>query len=402
MKILYTSLLVFLYLCVWSQNDCNEPPEPIFAIGVTGGGNMSSFTYSAQQYSKYKQDLFLNPQFGVAGEIYFGKMISLRPALYYSGRGTEINTEGVRYLLASRNIDFALPLMLTFATDKSVSPFFYMAPVYEIVTGGTVGTADVSTDLNTSSFAKTGFALCPGAGVKFRLSSKMYFSVEADYFYGLSDTYSDSELNGTANALNVNDYTIEGTRKNRAPELRASLMFVINKKKDQIVIIGDDTEDKPVRDTIRVVERDESERDTVTVNEVKESYTVKEIESDIREGIDVTNRKITFHNIEFEFNKTALTNDSKLYLNEVIRFLKENKTIKVQINGHTDNIGSKLHNMALSEGRAKGVYDYLISTGINSERLTYKGYGDTKPIDDNATESGRAKNRRVEFQIIHQ
>ena len=68
--------------------------------------------------------------------------------------------------------------------------------------------------------------------------------------------------------------------------------------------------------------------------------------------------------------------------------------------GHTDNIGTSKSNQLLSENRAKAVYDYLVEKGITKERMTTKGYGDTKPVADNGTEAGRAENRRTEFKII--
>lgn len=185
----------------------------------------------------------------------------------------------------------------------------------------------------------------------------------------------------------------------------ASLIIKINKKDkkenkpvEEDVVIKEDKQTKkvvPEKDTVEVVADT-----TAKVVENKVDYTVKEIEKDIKEGIDVTNRKITFNNIEFELNKTKLTQNSKNYLNEIIEFLKNNKKIKTQINGHTDNTGTNEVNMKLSIGRAKSVYDYLISTGIEKSRLSYKGYGDTLPIETNDTKTGRAKNRRVEFKII--
>jgi len=77
-----------------------------------------------------------------------------------------------------------------------------------------------------------------------------------------------------------------------------------------------------------------------------------------------------------------------------------NTTLKIELGGHTDNVGSKSSNQILSENRAKAVYSYLIEKGIVVERLSSKGYGDTKPIADNASEKGRAENRRTEFKII--
>ena len=73
--------------------------------------------------------------------------------------------------------------------------------------------------------------------------------------------------------------------------------------------------------------------------------------------------------------------------------------MKIEIGGHTDNIGSQEHNLKLSQNRAKAVFDYLVANGINSSRLSYKGYSFSKPISNNETEQGRALNRRTEFIV---
>ena len=80
--------------------------------------------------------------------------------------------------------------------------------------------------------------------------------------------------------------------------------------------------------------------------------------------------------------------------------MNQNKNLKIELGGHTDNQGSEEYNQKLSLDRAKTVYEYLITKGISSNRLTYKGYGKTKPIATNDTEEGRAENRRTEFKII--
>jgi outer membrane protein OmpA-like peptidoglycan-associated protein len=87
-------------------------------------------------------------------------------------------------------------------------------------------------------------------------------------------------------------------------------------------------------------------------------------------------------------------------LGKLQQLLMENATLKVQINGHTDNVGAPTVNLKLSNDRAKTVVDFLIKQGINSKRLTYKGFGETKPIGENKTEEGRALNRRTEFLIV--
>ncbi|MEY3687836.1 MAG: hypothetical protein RIR84_677, partial [Bacteroidota bacterium] len=110
--------------------------------------------------------------------------------------------------------------------------------------------------------------------------------------------------------------------------------------------------------------------------------------------------KIILNNIQFETAKWELKKDAEMELNLLTQFLLKNPALRIQINGHTDNIGSGADNLKLSERRAQSVVEYLIRKGIESSRLLYKGYGDAEPIADNQTEEGRAKNRRTEMVIL--
>ncbi len=109
---------------------------------------------------------------------------------------------------------------------------------------------------------------------------------------------------------------------------------------------------------------------------------------------------IVLKNIFYETNSYDLKSESITELKKLLGFLNTNTNIIVEISGHTDNVGSKSSNLTLSTNRAKTVYEYLIKNGINKNRLRYKGYDFSKPIADNNTEKGRAKNRRTEFKII--
>jgi outer membrane protein OmpA-like peptidoglycan-associated protein len=80
--------------------------------------------------------------------------------------------------------------------------------------------------------------------------------------------------------------------------------------------------------------------------------------------------------------------------------MTKNANLKIEISGHTDNVGAKDKNQILSENRAKSVVDFLVSKQIARERLSYKGYGDTQPINENDSDEHRANNRRTEFKII--
>jgi outer membrane protein OmpA-like peptidoglycan-associated protein len=110
-------------------------------------------------------------------------------------------------------------------------------------------------------------------------------------------------------------------------------------------------------------------------------------------------QSVTLNNIFFDTNSYELKDESIAELGKMIEFLNKNPKIKVEICGHTDNIGSDDDNMLLSKNRAKAVVDYLIAKGINAERLTAKGFGETKPVADNNTSEGRALNRRTEMII---
>ena len=105
------------------------------------------------------------------------------------------------------------------------------------------------------------------------------------------------------------------------------------------------------------------------------------------------------NNIFFDTDSYALLPKSMSELERLVSFLKLNPAIKIKISGHTDNHGDDKSNQILSENRAKAVVNYLISAGISADRLSYVGYGQTSPIDTNATEEGRANNRRTEFKI---
>ncbi len=109
---------------------------------------------------------------------------------------------------------------------------------------------------------------------------------------------------------------------------------------------------------------------------------------------------VRLKNIYFDFDKTTLKKESFIELNKVVDFLKQNSSVEIEIAGHTDSKGSDDYNANLSQGRSQSVVDYIISQGIDSYRLTARGYGESKPIDTNESEAGRANNRRVEFTVL--
>ena len=137
-----------------------------------------------------------------------------------------------------------------------------------------------------------------------------------------------------------------------------------------------------------------------------ELYTLREKEADsvyvkniALEPVSL-NANFVFNNIQFANNSFSLPNSGLIELDKLYQILQENPSVKLEISGHTDITGKHEDNQLLSTNRAKAIVDYLISKGIDSKRLNYKGYAATKPLADNNTDAGKAKNRRTEFTII--
>ena len=150
---------------------------------------------------------------------------------------------------------------------------------------------------------------------------------------------------------------------------------------------------------------------TFTVNRkgylfYSEQYELSKMEADSVYKKDIylqpveLNIVTTFTNIHFATNSYELPKSASIELDQLVQVLKENPSLKVEISGHTDNVGKAEDNLLLSTNRAKMIVDYLTNKGIVLARTSYKGYGATQPVSDNTTEAGRAKNRRTTFTIV--
>ena len=119
-----------------------------------------------------------------------------------------------------------------------------------------------------------------------------------------------------------------------------------------------------------------------------------EVKAEIKKKIEMNAKEIYFTTASDKIIASSFKS-----LDEVADILKEDKNLKLDISGHTDNTGDAAGNKILSQQRAKAVFDYLVSKGIDAKRLTSEGYGEEKPVADNSTEEGKSLNRRVELKL---
>ena len=111
-------------------------------------------------------------------------------------------------------------------------------------------------------------------------------------------------------------------------------------------------------------------------------------------------RTYILHGVKFEFDSDRLTADAKVILKDVAVVMQAYPDLKFELDGHTCNMGSDAYNQRLSDRRATSAMAFLIQQGINPARMTSRGFGESKPVDTNATEQGREFNRRVELKVI--
>lgn len=137
-----------------------------------------------------------------------------------------------------------------------------------------------------------------------------------------------------------------------------------------------------------------------------QNYNMKNISSDSVFNVDIplepieVNATVILKNVFFDTKSSVLKPGSISELDNVVRLMNENPNMKIMISGFTDNVGKPEDNLKLSIGRAVAVVNYLLGKGVNNNRLSFKGFGETKPIASNDTEEGKALNRRTELTVV--
>lgn len=215
----------------------------------------------------------------------------------------------------------------------------------------------------------------------------------------------------------VEDFALKPKEKPEPPPEKEGILTgkVTSAKKDEPVLANVtivEIEKKVVTDASTGVYKVKLEPGTYTVKAEADNYVtdaepgviVKDKETTIKnfklsEKI-VKGQIITLRGIYFDTGKATIRPESYYVLDDAVRVLNANPKVTVEIAGHTDSVGSDSYNMRLSDARANSVRTYLISKGIAANRLIARGYGESSPVETNATREGRQMNRRIEFRVL--
>lgn len=422
-KLLISTLALSCGLSVQAQFSTQTSPsddEGHWFFGVGGGFHTNFMRYSDLNEDVFPDDKNLNSGvFTVFAQYDFGKNrhFSVRPELSLLRRGGKLDIakdvygrydediDGVRYTLKSRYVDVRVPLIYNFLKSGSrVRPYVYVAPVLGFATRGSVrmqadytdGTyAGYEADLNEANIAGTYFAGMAGIGAKCRFQAggnTFFLGMEAGYEIGFTDTYGGKEKDGEAvvppdGNWSYRSYELDGDRKFSGFEVKATLgiPFSVFKKKSVSAPPAPVVVQTPA---------------PVPVVEEKPCYTLDEINDLMLKGESVAGKTIcAINDINFEFGESTIKSESYAYLDKLANTLVRTRA-RIEVKGHTDNVGTEEFNMDLSRKRAQAVVDYLVKRGVSQDKLSYSYYGMSKPLATNDTEEGRTLNRRVEFEIL--
>lgn len=410
-------------------------------IGIRGGANLSSMTYSFAPINQYYEGhMQVQGLAGIFAHFYLGKSnFAIRPEVSYIGRANKLTWLDVNYRMKADYVDFRLPITYNIKfKNKYFAPYLMVAPQYDMAIGGEITYVDdfqkANVDITEADIQRFDGAVLFGIGFDYLIRTSgipVLFSFEAGYNMGFHNTFADREIldNPTIDDPSViaNPFhgaeLWQGTRKNRGIEVAMRLALPIDgswrKKKaeddnrgllyarpDTVYITTLDTIKTVKVDTVKIVRTDTvyvGRTETVVVKEPvyvrKDCISLHEMEEALLAGESVKDKRICMFNINFDFDKHDLLPQSIQPLKELANFLTKFKDIKIQVYGHTDNRGSDEYNLGLSKDRAMEVCNFLNSLGVDIDRMTPVGYGEAYPYVPNTTDHNRFLNRRVEIEI---
>ena len=372
-------------------------------IGFRYCWNHADLNYSHKMFDMYTHKDNWQTGVGFFMTSRVSSHFAIRPEIDFIGRGASLKFEDITYKMEAKYVDLRLPLIVSLAPNGAVNPYLFVAPELCIVREGEITfksdqTGKLTTDLAEGNIRPYDVGVMGGLGLEVPIhigNFRFLLAAEGGYSLGLLNTFSEDELDGDAIVLNPSAYTFipEGRRTHRGIEAAVTVTLPLSN-------FGLIPKPKPKPVVVEVVHEPEPEPEPEVIEyEIKDCYSFEEMYSFVNNGVDISDKRICVFDMKFQFGSAKLLRSSENYLDNVVGMMKAFPRMRITINGHTDNIGSEETNQTLSEKRAQSVFDYLVKHGIDPNRMSCHGYGLRYPIDTNATEAGRARNRRVEIEV---
>ncbi|MCK9254737.1 MAG: OmpA family protein [Bacteroidales bacterium] len=210
----------------------------------------------------------------------------------------------------------------------------------------------------------------------------------------LADNYDPETGYNTKDILVLNPNSTSGEEENNTDN-KSNL----NNNSDNKDLLGENksnsSENSNNENENSLKNQNENESSNLSMLNMKESEITEKAFEQARVG-----SKFNLNRIFFEFNSAELLALSYTELDKLVEILSLKSNLRIEVRGHTDNVGTESYNKSLSIKRAQAVYDYLISSGIDKKRMKYRGFGTKVPVASNDTEEGRSLNRRVEIIVV--
>ena len=402
--------------------------ESNWYLGLGAGFHSNSMDFSDLDKEVFPKSKNLNGgviSLFAEGQFLNNHMLVVRPQLSYLQRGGKLmaditkggtilngystSLEDVYYKLNAHYLDVRVPVFFQFGNDDSrFRPYAGVIPTVGFPMYGDVSlqaetkaksTLGYRVDLNSANISSTYFSVAPAVGMKFYfpvrgLANACFIGLEASYEIGLTDTYGKEKDGKAVDVLGGKSFKLAGTRKFQGFEVNLTVGIPLSISDRAPQKVAYTPEPAPV------VVPAPAPRPKPVAKKRKPCYTLEEFSDMISRGENVVGLTVcAVDAINFDFGKSSIKKESYPYLRQLAGILIRTNS-KVEVKGHTDNVGSDQYNMDLSRKRAKSVRDFLVRLGVKKDNLSYSYYGSTVPLTTNDTDEGRTLNRRVEFEII--
>ena len=335
-RILTISLAMVASVSLFAQNE--EVRYPWFA-GVGGGLNI---TYDGQKWVSRPDS---HRGLGIASDIYVGKWFTDLAGFRAGWQGLSGSDTYDDFGKITFNYFHGDVL---FRVHKNIVPYVH---------AGYVMTKDKRDDYK-------GNAIAGGIGLMFPIHVNRTVTIVPDFKYA---------------AMGNNAF--EQGKRTPASLLSGTIGLAFNFGKARVPAT-----EYVDREVVKYVDREKIVRDTVYIEKKPDVVYMGNEINDFLKNVTL-----------FAFDSFEITREARAGLNRVVDWMNEYPNLTAKVESHTDSVGDDDYNQKLSENRAKAIYDYLVSKGIDASRLSYEGYGETRPVASNETVDGRAQNRRIEM-----